>query len=502
MYSKANKIIFIAIILALIILTFTIFFARKPLKNMGRNFPQKLDRASMIADLESPDVQKKCVATVNVGKEKDKKALPILIKNLNDKDSNVAILSVWAMGKIRDKRATDPLIELLENQLDDNADIIPYIAWALGEIGDEDAFKPLVELLEESPDTGHREAAIKALVKIGGPELTEILIKLFKDNDRYIRASATLSFCLSPDNNAINPLIESLLDPDKTVRINTIMALSEIGSTRALKHIRKIANNSTDSDEREKARIAIKNIETYGGRSIYQPQVDDSEYVFIESIDLSKLEDYNIEDCMGYDAMPMKVSTKKDIDALLKQLKNEDDDTRINAAWMLGNVKNKDKRIVPALADRLLHDENGPVRWYAVKSLGKLKDRRAIPAILEAVNDVDTEVREDVVQAFGRIGGKDLVEPAVKMLDDDFISVRVAAVMAVESFNDPRGNKAIVRMLEDPEPSVRRTAARSLGNLGDTSNIPALEKLLTDPNRKVRIVAGNALKKLKEKTGK
>ncbi|MCD4785691.1 MAG: HEAT repeat domain-containing protein [Candidatus Eremiobacteraeota bacterium] len=497
MSSKVNKTIIITIILALTALAFAVFFIVKSRKNVNGDLPPE-NKVSIIADLESSDIQKKCVATVNVGREKEQKALPCLIKNINDENSNVAILSVWATGKIRDRRAVDPLIELLENQLDDNADIIPFIAWALGEIGDVRAFESLMDLIEDSPDPGHRETALKALVNIGGSDLTEVLIKLLKDRDENVRAASAQAFCLKPDKLAVDPLINTLSDTHRMVRINAIMALSGIGSTRALKYLKKIARNSTDSDEREKARTAVRNIEIYGRRSMYRPPVNESEYAFIESLDIKKLEDYNIEDCMEFGEMPMYVVREKDIDKLLEQLESEDSDVQGRAAWMLGNAKKKDRRIVPALI-KSLKDKSSFVRHSAATSLGKLNDRSAVPHLIEALDDDVTSVRDDSTTALGNLGGKEVVKPVIKMLDDDFVSIRISAVVALKRLNTPRSNKAIIRMLEDPEPSVRRTAARSLGEIGETSNIAVLEKLLTDHDKKVRIVAENAIKKLKEK---
>lgn len=44
------------------------------------------------------------------------------------------------------------------------------------------------------------------------------------------------------------------------------------------------------------------------------------------------------------------------------------------------------------------------VRANAAKALGKLNDKRAVPALIEALKDEDPQVRANVSKALGNIG--------------------------------------------------------------------------------------------------
>lgn len=57
----------------------------------------------------------------------------------------------------------------------------------------------------------------------------------------------------------------------------------------------------------------------------------------------------------------------------------------------------------------------------------------------------------------------------------------------------------LVEALDDPEPSIRGDAATALGIVGDASAIPLLEKLLDDEYEDVREVAQDAISQIKER---
>jgi len=52
----------------------------------------------------------------------------------------------------------------------------------------------------------------------------------------------------------------------------------------------------------------------------------------------------------------------------------------------------------------LLNDEDGKVRWQAIKTLGTLKDPRAVEPLLTSLRDVDVDARIAAIDALGDIG--------------------------------------------------------------------------------------------------
>ena len=98
--------------------------------------------------------------------------------NLN----NLAI--AWALGKIKDKMAVEPLIKLLKSKSDD---VRKVSAWALGQIGDKSAIPALVEALktDEHNLKWKEDPTICELPDINNPEIKTIL--------PYIVSTCTLS---------------------------------------------------------------------------------------------------------------------------------------------------------------------------------------------------------------------------------------------------------------------------------------------------------------------
>ncbi|HOC01907.1 MAG TPA: HEAT repeat domain-containing protein [bacterium] len=135
-----------------------------------------------------------------LGEIGDRKAVEPLIVSLSDRDETVLISSIEALGKLKDVRATAPLIEKLKNEWrlsitdkiitslehigekavpqlidalkSDDAKVRKNVATALGRIMDPSAVEPLIELLDdENKDVGN--AAVRALGSITGYAMKE-----------------------------------------------------------------------------------------------------------------------------------------------------------------------------------------------------------------------------------------------------------------------------------------------------------------------------------------
>jgi len=103
-----------------------------------------------------------------LGKRIEVPAAP-LIENLMDKAPHVRHCAIEALGKTKNKKALPALVKLLEQPTDK----YPVI-WALGEIGDEGAI-PYLDQLLASEDKYARYHAYRALAKIGKCEANGVV---------------------------------------------------------------------------------------------------------------------------------------------------------------------------------------------------------------------------------------------------------------------------------------------------------------------------------------
>ena len=168
--------------------------------------------------MKEKDVQARKSAAVALGEIGDSRAVEPLIKILNDLNSNVRWAAAEALKKIGES-AVEPLIESLKDEK-----IRILAAVALGEIGDFRAVEPLIESLKDDYPKA-QWAAAEALQKIG--------------------------------KTAVEPLIESL--KDERARIPAVVALGEIGDSRAVEPLTKILQDK-NADVRWAAMNALEKI--------------------------------------------------------------------------------------------------------------------------------------------------------------------------------------------------------------------------------------------------
>src|SRR5690348_6897470 len=86
-----------------------------------------------------------------------------------DKDVMVRVEAVEALGRLKDVRAVEPLIALLQT------DIVSYVAPALGALGDVRAVEPLIAALQASWEQQHIRVLAEALGKLGDVRAAQAL---------------------------------------------------------------------------------------------------------------------------------------------------------------------------------------------------------------------------------------------------------------------------------------------------------------------------------------
>lgn len=147
-----------------------------------------------------------------------------------------------------------------------------------------------------------------------------------------------------------------------------------------------------------------------------------------------------------------------------------------------------------ALVEHLRDDEEDDVvrRWCA-QILGDMQDRRALPALLVTLNDVDAEVRARSAHALGAIGDERAADRLIeRLLVDPVPFVRVAVARALGNVSTERAMQRLVEALADPEWWVRLRAIEALESIG----APARDLLvasLSDPDPQIRRETARAL---------
>ncbi len=155
-------------------------------------------------------------------------------------------------------------------------------------------------------------------------------------------------------------------------------------------------------------------------------------------------------------------------EALENELRNRDDYVSAFAAWSLGNLGDRARAAVPALAQALERERTDAVVAGALARIGPAA-REAVPVLLVALHSPDADRRWRAARTLGRIGP--------------------AAATAVEP---------LAQALSDENGAVRQHAARALGRIGPAARpaAGALQRATADSDRSVRREASAALERL------
>ena len=191
----------------------------------------------------------------------------------------------------------------------------------------------------------------------------------------------------------------------------------------------------------------------------------------------------------------------KAVPTLISLLKNDEDSVvRNSAARAIGKIGDREHldQIVEALIEAL-NDKDYYVRVNACWGLGKIKDSRAIPHLIEMVDPdqrVYTMGDEILETTTEEQASTKLKEEGMKFSD-----VIVEAIKSLGKIKDPKALPALIEALKDEsDGTVRCAAALAMGQIKDKSAVPYLISALDDKYWYVRRDAAKALSKLKAKS--
>jgi HEAT repeat protein len=140
---------------------------------------------------------------------------------------------------------------------------------------------------------------------------------------------------------------------------------------------------------------------------------------------------------------------------------------------MKAKISIKVGSIVDSLIVRL-GDPNVDARVDAVDKLIQIGEP-AVEPLIGALGDSSSEKRRfSAAEALGKIKDSRALDALVDTLQDTSPQVRIEAAIALGEIRDPKAVKPLVRVLGDPEVHVIQYAADALGQIGDPSAVKGL----------------------------
>ncbi len=242
--------------------------------------------ASWIARLESPQATVRRQAARALRQRPVERAVPALIKAINDADATVRSAVARALGAARDPRAVDALIAALS---DTDENVRCYSAASLGQLRAARAATPLIDALDD-PQWVVREQATWALCQIGSVDLVEPIVERIGREDRppehlvwllknldqptvcqtlerqlklpaaRQRRNAIMALHTVAGCDAVETYRSALNDSDPGVRLAGLAALVDVHDREALKAITALAENDAEPSVRARAEQAVKKL--------------------------------------------------------------------------------------------------------------------------------------------------------------------------------------------------------------------------------------------------
>lgn len=281
--------------------------------------------------------------------------------------------------------------------------------------------KVLIQQLHSSDWTGRCDAA-RLLGQSRDPRAVDALLPDLDDPDWRVRRNAAQALGVLRDPRAVEPLVTALKDRVMTVRQRAIVALGRIKDLQALPALLDIAL----AGKRE-SYDAVQAIRKFGKKALPE---------------LAK----RFEQTGNQELMLLLIEMKHPgaFDLVLRLLQSQDPAERLTAIRELGKLG--DRRAIPYLIAQLHHSDL-MIQSEAVQALGKLKAVETVPTLLGLLADDElygprSSVYRAVTEAFQTFGGiADEIRNAFPGNYPPFFNVAGSAISLPEAMgflgNDP-----------------------------------------------------------------
>jgi HEAT repeat protein/cyclophilin family peptidyl-prolyl cis-trans isomerase len=324
----------------------------------------------------------------------------------------------------------------------------------------------LIRLLSDDEARVRRRAAL-AIGHVGLAEGVQPLVGLLKDPEPEVRQMAAFALGLIADRSATDALMNALGDPSPLVQGSAAEALGLIGDASAADPVSGLAYQIVQSG------------------ALAQLPSDDDDVKRDTPAAAFRLAVYALVRLKAYPQLAAAV-----LDA--------SGQPRVRwwpVAYALQRLE--DRRALQALLT-LAKDANPYTRAFAVKGLGAIKDRAALPVLMPLLTSGTRNVLIETIRACGRIGDPACAEPLMKFVNDTRADpqVRIEAVTALAGIRPTDASGVVERMLDlipDPSPPMRAAALRTAAALDPEGFVAVLAGLDPDPYWSVRAALASVL---------
>lgn len=448
-------------------------------------------------------------------------------------DVNIVSSSIASLGKYRDERALPTLLKALERE---DLWIKFHVIEALGEIGDRRALPSILTLYKEK---SLRKPVLEAVGKIGDIGTLGFLLKIITDEEKLNltalrsliqiaeaekpriveaaeRSLIQRKFRQSFPAEKIPPLVEHLeSSPRREVKNFILKFLGWSGDLRALPALIRYV------DQPESAECAAQALVDFGpqaaGSILEKLRTTDEDDVVTLLLRV-------VHTVAGSEAVPTvigfldhenpnvrrlaletlgEIPESGTVDYLLAKLDDPDaacQQAAVNSISALVAAFPEIKAEVLSKIRRLQSSPSIPVQLNALSIFVNIQGEGYHDELLLASKDQDPVIRQKAVSLMGRFGEERFADQLVLSLADESTAVRLAAINAIVRLRPEKGLVSLLSSLDDQDVWIRTAAAQALGEYRDPAAIEPLVRHLAQDAPPVRIAAIEALGKSEDRS--
>lgn len=397
---------------------------------------ENMDTATFIQVLNNQDSNARSFAA-SMLQRRGEKAVPALIEALKNNDKEIRHGAIQILWNMGEV-AVPPLIQALN----DNDKLIRQGAiYILGNKKIEKAIPSLLQCLK-SDDKSIQQSAEWALKQMGGVVITPLL-KAMEDDDQQVQQLAIKILLSLNGNEVYSPLVENLSSNSKIIRNYSNAILERKGADALPSLILALKEKDAETSQ-------------YIANLILKLDHKESVPALIQAL--------NSDDNGRIATLIVKIKLPA-LPYLIEAQKNNDDNFRQRSAHIIDKFESKD--VIPPLLEAL-KDVDSNIRSYASSTLTK-KGVAALPNLVPAIQDSNKQVRQLVIQILGNIGpeAKAAIPPLTQVLKDQDRNIRLSAIEALIKIGaDATVVTALIPLLKDSDSDVRKEAIESLAKIG------------------------------------
>jgi len=356
-------------------------------------------------------------------------------------------------------------LRLLRNQASfkkDVAEILPAVGDCLqdstervmleaittfGALADEPQFLDRMAINLMSENAIVVRATLGAMSRFSSPRVLRLLMKHFRMGPKSVRIAVIETVEQIGTQQMLPILIEALTHKQLDVRMRGAQALERLSEAEKVDPARAILWLLRSGDvnvKRMAAQIANKVKDTSGELwpLLFQFLRDEDWWV------RERLTDALLE-MAGSELLNYAIAYLKDTSAVIRRYGIE----------LL--VRLAEPKSIGALVRAAADDDDWWVRERAVEALGKLKDKRATPYIIDIMTR-NPDARLSALSALQELADPEAAKHVAALLSDGAADVQIGALTCLEVIGDPTLARAVKSCMRSPEPRVRELATRVL----------------------------------------